>query len=1105
MKHLYEQEVLLSDPGLQDEISFWEEQFKGEWELSEIRAEANENEMGFREIRFELEAKAAQRLHEICRGSAQAEYIVFLSIVSVLVSRYTALPDAAFSVPLMTHDPDQINDYLLLHTEIDPTDTLKSLLKRVTANIKELYAHQNAPLLALLKRNGRISSSEYVMKICVCSELLQDKGIFEKHGCGVGFSILTKDHNTTAGITYRKDLYPQSMMDTMADVLQDLCCEMIMHPDQRVKDLRLLGDEKITDSMFWGEQFQYEPVGFLQKFREHVQAHPEKNALIDDTCSYTYEKLDRFSNQIAHFVKNYASGQTEERVGILIENSVLQAAAVLGVMKSGCVYVPIDVKLPFDRIRVMLEDASISVVLTTSRYLDMVNKLQWECSTFRTYACLDRDDLYELEEIHSNPLMNKNIWNIVARSAQDSIGQGGWTSSYTGELFSEQEMNEYSENTVRKLIPYLTKDTRVLEIGCASGLTMFRIAPYVCYYYGTDLSEETIRKNLEYIEQEKISNIGLEAVPADLIGQIAQKDFDIVIINSVIQCFNGYNYLRKVLKQAVSRMKPKGILYLGDLMDQDRKAALIDSLKAYQKIDPSAKTDWSEELFISADFLRDLRFEMPVITQVDTSDKYYTIENELTMFRFDAILHIDQNNTSIPAGTKTRNQFGIGEILSEDPMAPETLPELDATAYMIYTSGTTGLPKGVMLSHRSLENLCVYSREAFAMHEDNRMTRYANFAFDASVWELLPSLYAGGTVFVLPDSLRYDMKRLSAFFADHQITHSFLPTQVAEQFMELDHTSLQCLLVGGDKLTNIHRVPYRVFNNYGPAENTVVSTTYRIRGDEQIIPIGRPIFNTGVIVTDCFGHLLPMGAVGELCCLGRGVAKGYLNNETEMKKRFVRWNSSDMICYKTGDRGRYLSDGNLEFLGRIDRQVKIRGYRIEMEEIPSTLQKSGYVKDIVVKALEDQTHNTYLAAYYVLKESCRDMDAELLKAYLLEHLPHYMVPEVWVKMDEIPLTANGKVNYQALPRPEVTRKLSQDKPRNEEEAYLCAVWKKILEREDIGIYDNFFDLGGNSLKAIMSISEMSDHCDLEIGDLFLYQTISELAAFLKKEGKIYGA
>lgn len=1105
MKHLYEQEVLLSDPRLQDEIRFWEEQLQGDWELSEIRKEADGTEAGIREIRFALEAETAQQLSKICRGSAQAEYLVFLSIVSVLVSRYTARSEAAFSVPLMTRSPEQINDYLLLHTEIASTDTLKSLLQQVTANVKALYAHQNAPLLALLKKTGRIRSGESVMKIGVCSESLQDAGIFGTHGCGVGFSILTQHHTTTIGITYQKAWYSQRVMETMADVLQTLCSEMILHPDQCVQELRLLKDEAIHDSLYWGETFAYEPVGFLQKFREHVQAHPEKPALVDDTRCDTYAQLNAFSNQIAHFVQSHVSGQTQARVGILIENSVLQAAAVLGVMKAGCVYVPIDVRLPFDRIRVMLEDAAIPVVLTTSRYLDMVNKLQWECSRFRTYACLDRDDLYELEEIHSNPLMNKNIWNIVARSAQDSIGQGGWTSSYTGELFSEQEMNEYSENTVRKLMPYLTKDTRVLEIGCASGLTMFRIAPYVGYYYGTDLSEETIRKNQAYIEQEHISNIGLEAVPADRIGQIAQQDFDLVIINSVIQCFNGYHYLRNVLKQAISRMKPKGILYLGDLMDQDRKGALTDSLKAYQKINPGAKTDWSEELFISADFLRDLRFEMPAVTQVETADKFYTIENELTLFRFDAILHIDQNHTDIPAGTKTRNQFGIREILAQDSGDPETLPALDDTAYMIYTSGTTGLPKGVMLSHRSLENLCVYSREAFAMHEDNRMTRYANFAFDASVWELFPSLYAGGTVYVLPDALRYDMKRLSAFYAAHQITHSFLPTQVAEQFMELDHTSLQCLLVGGDKLTQVHRVPYRVFNNYGPAENTVVSTTYRIRGDEAIIPIGRPICNTGVIVTDCFGHLLPMGAVGELCCLGRGVAKGYLNNEAEMQKRFVRWRAGNLLCYKTGDRGRFLSDGNLEFLGRMDRQVKIRGYRIEMEEIPSTLQKSGYVREIVVKALEDQTHNTYLAAYYVLKESCKDMDAEFLKAYLLEHLPQYMVPEVWVKLEEIPLTANGKVNYQALPRPEVTRKLSQDKPRNAEEAYLCSVWQKILEREDIGIYDNFFDIGGNSLKAIMSISEMSERYDLEIGDLFLYQTISELAAFLKKEGRIHGA
>ncbi len=1104
MKNLYEQESLLSDPDIREEICFWQQRLQNNWELSDIRSEFDKEDEGYDQVRIMLDHETGSRLSDMCRGSAQAEYLVFLSVVSVLVSRYTAYPEVSVSVPLFSENDDQVNDYLFLDAVIEDDDTLQTLLKKIQQDIRNIFSNQNAPLLAVMNKAGKCSSSGNIMKLCVSSESLQNADILKKHNGKIGFSVCTDEKGTAVRIMYRKANYSESMIQNMAEYLKSLFDEMVRFPERPVKEAGASGAGSINDPLYRGREFTFEESGFLGKFCGHAVNFPEKTAVTDEERSFSYRELDTYTNRIARFILKHSDCRPEEKIGILTDNSALQAAAVIGVMKSGCVYVPLDVRLPFDRLRVMLDDAEISVVITTSLYLDIVNKLQWNCRNFRTYVCLDTDAVYDAEEVHSNPLMNKNIWNIVAKSAKDSIGQGGWTSSYTGELFSQKEMDEYSENTVRKLMPYLNRKTRVLEIGCASGLTMFRIAPYVGYYYGTDLSEETIAKNEEYIRKENITNIGLKAVPADQIGEITEKDFDVVIINSVIQCFNGYNYLRKVLKHAVSRMKEKGIIYLGDLMDQNRKQDLIDSLKEYQKVNKNAKTDWSEELFISSEFLHDLCCENPCIIDVQTADKFYTVENELTLFRFDAVLQTDRSNTVAVKAEKYRYQFGADEILeqSTDPLNDKPLP--DDTAYMIYTSGTTGVPKGVLVSHRSLENLCVYSNDAFEMDADNRMTRYANFAFDASVWELFPSLYAGGTVYYLSESLRYDMKRLSDFYTENRITHSFLPTQVAEQFMELDHASLKCLLTGGDKLIHIRKVPYRVFNNYGPAENTVVSTTYEVCGDENTIPIGRPVYNTGVIVTDRFGHLLPAGASGELCCFGMSLAKGYFNNECENSKRFVKLQGTDLRIYKTGDKGRFLSDGNIEFLGRIDRQVKIRGYRIEMDEIPVTLLKSGYVRDVVTVALDDKTGCKYLAAYYIPAEAYSDIDEDLLKAYLLERLPHYMVPDVWISLPEIPLTANGKIDYRALPLPVLTGKKTAEGPKNEEEEYLYGVWKRILGRDDIGIHDNFFDLGGNSLKAIMSISEMSDRYTLEIGDIFMYQTISELADFLQKEGRIHG-
>ncbi|MFB0709533.1 non-ribosomal peptide synthetase, partial [Bacillus velezensis] len=381
-------------------------------------------------------------------------------------------------------------------------------------------------------------------------------------------------------------------------------------------------------------------------------------------------------------------------------------------------------------------------------------------------------------------------------------------------------------------------------------------------------------------------------------------------------------------------------------------------------------------------------------------------------------------------------------------------------AYMIYTSGTTGQPKGVMVEHHALVNLCFWHHDAFAMTADDKSAKYAGFGFDASIWEMFPTWTIGAELHVIDEAIRLDITRLNHYFEEHGVTITFLPTQLAEQFMELENTSLRMLLVGGDKLKRAVKQPYTIVNNYGPTENTVVATSGVINPEEGSLSIGRAIANTRAYILGDGDQVQPEGIAGELCVAGRGLARGYLNREEETAKRFT----ADPFVpgermYRTGDLVKWNAQSGIEYIGRIDQQVKVRGYRIELSEIEVRLAQLADVHDAAVTAVEDKAGNAALCAYVAPRQD----DIEALKAALKDTLPDYMVPAFWVEMDELPVTANGKIDKKALPEPDIEAGSAAYKaPETEMETLLSDIWEEVLGLDQIGVSDNFFTLGGDS-------------------------------------------
>jgi amino acid adenylation domain-containing protein/non-ribosomal peptide synthase protein (TIGR01720 family) len=447
-------------------------------------------------------------------------------------------------------------------------------------------------------------------------------------------------------------------------------------------------------------------------------------------------------------------------------------------------------------------------------------------------------------------------------------------------------------------------------------------------------------------------------------------------------------------------------------------------------------------------------------------------------------------------------------IAQESETNPVRRMATESLAYVIYTSGSTGRPKGVQIEHRALLNLIFWHQRAFAVSRVDRATQVAGLAFDASVWELWPYLAAGASIHLPNEETRASPERLRDWLEAQGITISFLPTPLAEVVLPLawpPKLALRTLLTGGEKL---HRypapgLPFELVNNYGPTENTVVTTSGLVPSDGQTgaaPSIGRPIANAQLYVLDRHLQPVPVGAPGELHVGGDGLARGYLNRPELTAEKFIPHpfnGKSGTRLYKTGDLVRYLSDGNIEFLGRVDYQVKVRGFRIELGEIEAVLGQHPTVRETIVLIREDTPGDRRLVAYVVPRDEQTPAIGEL-RHFLKEKLPDYMAPSAFVALDALPLTPNGKVNRRALPAPDQARpevEAAYVAPRTHKEQILADVWAQVLGVEQVGVHDNFFELGGDSILSIQVIARASQAgLRLTPRQLFETPTVAGLAA-----------
>lgn len=441
-------------------------------------------------------------------------------------------------------------------------------------------------------------------------------------------------------------------------------------------------------------------------------------------------------------------------------------------------------------------------------------------------------------------------------------------------------------------------------------------------------------------------------------------------------------------------------------------------------------------------------------------------------------------------------------------------------AYCIYTSGTTGKPKGVMVQHRAIANNILWRKKEYQLSGKDNVLQLFSFSFDGFVTSFFTPLVSGAQLVLVQDDDLKNLPHLYNIIKSEAITH-FISTpslfnSLLEEMESEKQLSIRIITLAGEEVTSEllkksseKLKDVEIANEYGPTENSVVTTISRNLTVDSKITIGKPIANNQVYILDDDQNLQPIGVPGEVYISGVSLAKGYVNNPSLTKEKMVSNPFvSNAIMYKTGDLARWLADGSIEFLGRVDEQVKIRGFRIELKEIEEHLKQQDLIKDVVAIAKNDTMESHFICAYYIASE---EVPRLTLRSFLENRLPDFMIPTYFIRVDYFPLTINGKIDKSALPNPQdlLMEESNYQVPRSKTEEKLVTIWSQILDLEKgkIGIADNLFDLGVHSLKIASFVSKVYREFEVSIPIHIIFQlsTVEEQSAYISqvKKEKIY--
>src|SRR5450631_900950 len=530
-----------------------------------------------------------------------------------------------------------------------------------------------------------------------------------------------------------------------------------------------------------------------------------------------------------------------------------------------------------------------------------------------------------------------------------------------------------------------------------------------------------------------------------------------------------------------------------------------------------------DRLYVGVSTSRNLDMIVSVLAILKSGKSYIPMDSNYPKERLMQMISDSQMDICLSPASETNifNSLGLKSLpeLSGENSLKQGIQVAGSLTYVLYTSGSTGKPKGVSMGQASMVNLLLWQKKNSTATIGTKTLQFAPLSFDVSFQEIFSTLITGGELVLINDDLRLDPNRLLEFIGTESIQRIFLPFVALQYLTEaadangLLPDSLNEIITAGEQL-KITRQLIRFFqglpdcklvNQYGPTECHVVSALVLTGPPESWPPlpsIGKPIDGCAIYILDEKQQPVKDGKSGELCIAGVCLAEGYLNRPELSREKFVQWVHPDkgpIRIYKTGDLAKYSADGNIEFLGRKDDQVKIRGYRVEPGEIEVLLSAQKGIQQAVVIAREDSPGQLRLVAYLI--SSTNEKDSLTLRNKLVERVPDYMIPSVFIWMDEFPKTSSGKIDRKSLPKPDNKRpglSVLFKAPVTITEKRLATLWTELLQIDPIGINDHFFELGGNSLLAVKMVADLQlkHQLKLPVTKLYQYPTIAGVAGFL---------
>ena len=522
-------------------------------------------------------------------------------------------------------------------------------------------------------------------------------------------------------------------------------------------------------------------------------------------------------------------------------------------------------------------------------------------------------------------------------------------------------------------------------------------------------------------------------------------------------------------------------------------------------------------------FRRSPEMIISILAVLKSGGAYLPIDPEYPKERIAGILE-DSGASTVLTHSSLANKLGDHELIILDNITKildqksgenlEPVNSSDDLAYVMYTSGSTGKPKGNLITHYNISRV-VKNTNYIDITEKDTVLQLSNYSFDGSTFDIYGALLNGAKLVTVNQDILLDVAELSELIKNQGITLFFVTTALFNALVDVNidcFKTIRKVLFGGERVSVRHVAkafefmgPGRMIHVYGPTESTVFATYHNvneINNRLSTIPIGKPLSNTKIYIMASDGKLQPVGIPGELCISGKGLAKGYFNRPELTAEKFVQ---NPFIygerLYKTGDLARWLPDGSIEFLDRMDTQIKLRGFRIELGEIEAQLLKHENVREAVVLCREDNDGNKFLCAYIVADAELLEMD---LRSHLSRELPDYMIPSHFAQLQSMPLTPNGKIDKKILNEyaVKIESEIEYVAPASEVEKILAEVWQEVLGAKRIGVNDNYFSQGGDSIKAIQIASRLQkQQLKMEIKDLFQHPTIRELNSYIKTTGK----